>query len=142
MSKNNNEFNAVSFLVRLAFAVVLVLVTYNSSGYSYFHWLKADLESSSVGPMHFLAGMVLIIGWTIYVRATSHSLGVIGMLLAAGFIGGLVWALVDFGILAAKSATAISWIALVSLAVLLAIGMSWSHIRRRLTGQVDTDELE
>jgi hypothetical protein len=30
----------------------------------------------------------------------------------------------------------------ISLAVLLAIGMSWSHIRRRLSGQVDVDVLK
>ena len=28
------------------------------------------------------------------------------------------------------------------IAALLAIGMSWSHIRRRLSGQYDTDEIE
>jgi len=25
---------------------------------------------------------------------------------------------------------------------ILAVGISWSHIRRRITGQVDVDELE
>ncbi len=34
-----------------------------------------------------------------------------------------------------------AWLSLVVLAVLLGIGLSWSHVRRRLTGQVDVDEL-
>ena len=28
------------------------------------------------------------------------------------------------------------------LSLILAVGLSWSHIRRRLTGQVDVDDLE
>jgi hypothetical protein len=36
----------------------------------------------------------------------------------------------------------LTWIVLVGLSLLLAVGMSWSHIRRRLTGQVDVDEVE
>ena len=31
---------------------------------------------------------------------------------------------------------------LVILCGVLATGISWSHIRRRITGQVDTDEIE
>jgi len=54
----------------------------------------------------------------------------------------LVWWLIDAGVLLADSVTTITWIALVSLSLLLAVGMSWSHIRRRLTGQVDVDEVE
>ena len=28
------------------------------------------------------------------------------------------------------------------LALILAVGLSWSHIRRQLTGQVDVDDVE
>ncbi|MGB5773274.1 MAG: DUF6524 family protein [Sedimenticolaceae bacterium] len=31
---------------------------------------------------------------------------------------------------------------LVLLSAILAVGMSWSHIRRRLTGQIDVDEVD
>ena len=39
------------------------------------------------------------------------------------------------------STGAITWVALL-LATILALGMSWSHIRRRLTGQFDVDDME
>ena len=34
----------------------------------------------------------------------------------------------------------IAWVVLVILSLVLATGMSWSHIRRRMSGQFDVDE--
>jgi len=36
--------------------------------------------------------------------------------------------------------TAFTWVILVILSVMLAIGLSWSHGWRRLTGQVEVDD--
>jgi len=36
----------------------------------------------------------------------------------------------------------ISYIIEIMMASVLSVGVSWSHIRRRITGQVDTDELD
>jgi hypothetical protein len=36
----------------------------------------------------------------------------------------------------------ISYIIEIMLASVLSIGVSWSHVRRRVTGQLDTDELD
>jgi hypothetical protein len=41
--------------------------------------------------------------------------------------------------LRADSVTSVSWIILVSIAFLLAVGVSWSHLWRRLTGQLEVD---
>jgi hypothetical protein len=35
-----------------------------------------------------------------------------------------------------------AWIVLLVFAIILAIGLSWSHMRRRLTGQADVDEVD
>jgi hypothetical protein len=56
-------------------------------------------------------------------------------------IGTFVWLLTSNGFFEADSTVSIAWIALMCLSVLLAIGMSWSHVRRRLSGQVDVDDL-
>jgi hypothetical protein len=50
--------------------------------------------------------------------------------------------LIDWDLVPADSVTAISYIVLVILSGILAIGISWSHVRRRMTGQVDVDEVE
>jgi hypothetical protein len=40
------------------------------------------------------------------------------------------------------SIPALTHIALIVAALVLAVGMSWSHLRRQLTGQVSTDEVD
>jgi Tfp pilus assembly protein PilO len=37
---------------------------------------------------------------------------------------------------------ALAHVVLVVLAMILAVGMSWSHLSRRMTGQLDTDAVE
>ena len=138
-----NKFNFVSFSLRFLGAIALVFLTYNPSGYSYFHWVQDSLGPNGAGfaAEYAFVGVVIIIGWAILVRSTLQSLGALGLILAAAFIGTFVWLMTSYGIVEVESSTAIAWAALISLAALLAIGMSWSHIRRRLTGQVDVDEI-
>jgi len=38
--------------------------------------------------------------------------------------------------------TIVTWVLLFAIATILAIGISWSHIRRRVTGQADMDDVE
>ena len=87
-------------------------------------------------------GVVLLIGWTIYLRATLRSLGPFGLVLAVAFFGTLVWLLVDTGLIPANSVRAITYIVLVIISGVLAVGVSWSHVRRRITGQADVDEVD
>ena len=81
-----------------------------------------------------------MIGWTILLVATWRSLDTFGVILVVLLFGGLVWLLIESGMLEPDSFGAITWLVLVSLAGLLAVGLSWSHIWRRMTGQFDTNE--
>jgi hypothetical protein len=128
------------FLLRFLAAVILVFATYNPSEYSYYHWVSRNLSEPT--PLMALAGILLLIGWTIYLRATARSLGIFGLLLAAAFFGAILWLVIDWGLVHVDSVTAITYIILVIMCGILAIGISWSHIRRRMTGQVDVDEIE
>jgi hypothetical protein len=128
------------FFLRLLAAAILVFATYNPSGKSYYHWLSENISSPT--PLLALAGVLLLIGWTIYLRATSRSLGAFGLFLAAAFFGVLVWMVIDWGWVDADSIDKLTWIFQVILVGVLAIGITWSHIRRRMTGQVDVDEIE
>ena len=88
-----------------------------------------------------LVGLVLIIGWTVFVRATKRSLGLIGFILAVAFFGTLLWLVIDVGIVPASSTRVIAYLVEVLAAAILAVGMSWSHIRRRMSGQSDVDDI-
>ena len=132
------EFSVGSFFARWLFAVALVFGTYNPSDYSYMDWVLGS--TSEFGPVMALAGVALLIAWIIFLRATFLSIGVLGITLGAALFGCLVWLLIDIGLLSLDSTGAITWIILLVLSLILATGMSWSHIRRRLTGQFDVDE--
>lgn len=135
-----NTFDAGSFLLRWLFAAILVLGTYNPTDYSYVSWALA--EGTSFGPIIAIVGLVLLIGWIIYVRATFLSMGWLGVILGAALFSCFIWLFIDLGWMTLDSPGALAWVALVLISVLLAVGMSWSHIRKRLTGQIDVDDVE
>jgi len=137
------KFNTASFLVRFAGATALVLLTYNPTGYSYYDWVQQSLSDmgEGFGPKQAFAGVVVLIGWAILINSTLASLGGLGLILASAFIGTLVWLISSFGWFEIESAGAVTWAALISLSALLAVGLSWSHIRRRMSGQVDVDDI-
>lgn len=134
------EFDWTGFLIRLAATLVLVLATYNPSGWSFAHWLQNGFSNSGLGPEHFVVGVIILIGWVILLTATQRSMGTFGLILEGLLFGGLVWLLVDFGILSIDSVTEFSWVVLIILSIMLAIGLSWSHVWRRLTGQFEVDD--
>jgi len=139
-----NSFNGQSFLVRLVFALLLVYLTYNPSGYSFYHWTEEALlgDSLALTPPFAMSAVVLLIGWTVFIRASLQSLGAFGLTLAFSFFAIIVWWLVDVGLLGVDSLSVMTYIVLFLLAAILATGMSWSHIRRRMSGQVDVDEVD
>ncbi len=126
--------------LRFLFALLLVFCSYNPSGYSWFHWLIHSLPELT--PALAVSGVAITIGWAIYVRATFRSLGLVGLLLASVLFACLIWFLVDANILSLKNVPVMTWVILVIIAALLALGMSWSHVRRRLSGQVDADDVD
>ncbi len=132
------RFGWSAFFLRLLAALFLVLVTYNPSGYSWVHWMEQS--SNKLDPLLLMTAVMLIAGWAIFLRATARSLGFFGSLLVMALFGTIIWALVYYGWLSLNNASALSWVTLILIAVLLAIGISWSHIRRRISGQVDVDE--
>lgn len=133
-------FDLGSFGVRWVVAVVLVFATFNPTRFSYYHWISGWTQDDL--PLKVLVGLVLLIGFVIYFRAAWRSLGPIGMLLAAALFGALVWVLVYYGLLGVEQRTVMTYLSLLLLATIMAIGLSWSHIRRRLSGQADIDDVD
>ena len=133
-----NDFDFTSFILRLLFATLLVFLTYNPSGFSWIGMFNREVEMVYIAA----SGIVLLIGWVMFLRATWNSLGALGTVLAAAFFGVFIWLLVHWDLISLDNPTAITWVVMVVLSFVLAVGMSWSHVRRRLSGQYDTDEIE
>jgi drug/metabolite transporter (DMT)-like permease len=92
--------------------------------------------------MLVFAGVVLLIGWVIYLRSTVRSLGEIGTFLAIAFFAALTWVLIDYNVLSVENTTVLTYVILTMLSAIMATGMSWSHIRRRMSGQLDVDDVD
>ncbi len=135
----SSPFSWQGFLLRLIAALVLVFASYNPEGYSYYDWALVDITQFNI--QKGFVGVVLLIGWTILLRATIRSLGPFGIILALAFFGLLIWLIVDWLAIATDNLRVISYIVELVMVGILSAGVSWSHIRRRITGQLDTDEL-
>ncbi|MBT5218844.1 MAG: hypothetical protein HOI35_01590 [Woeseia sp.] len=138
--RSSREFNFAGFMWRFIASLALVIASYNPTQYSFWGWVYAARGSEELGPEHFVVGVTLLIGWVILLAATQRSLGFLGLLLGGALLGGVVWLLVDIGWLNVNSMTEVTWIGLVCVSSLLAVGLSWSHVWRRLTGQFEVDD--
>jgi len=132
-------FTARSFLQRWVAALALVLATFNPTGYSYLHWIRES--GSDQLPVKVVVGIVVLILYIVFLRATLRSIGPIGVGLAAAFFAAFIWMLFNYDLLAAEQTTLLTYVGLVVVATIMAVGLSWSHIRRRLSGQLDTDDV-
>jgi hypothetical protein len=93
-------------------------------------------------PLKALAGIVLLIVYVIYFRATWRSIGPIGVTLAAALLAAMAWVSIDLGLLNMAQPTIMTWVLLFAFATILAVGISWSHIRRKVSGQADIDDVD
>lgn len=134
------NLTASGVALRFLFALLLVLLSYNPSGYSYFHWVYNSF--SDITPYVVIAGIILLIGWGVYIKATLNSLGIVGVIVLSALFASLVWLFIYWGFLSVSDISAMAWVIEVLLAALLAVGMCWSHFTRRMSGQVDVDEIE
>lgn len=139
------KFSSGNFLMRWISALILVCASYNPiAPYSFYSWAitPALTDYSTLTPLHGLVGIALLITWVIFIRATARSLGVFGVILAVGFFGMFIWFMVDKGWVTLTENQTLSWVIIIALSTLLAVGMSWSHVRRRMSGQLDVDETD
>ena len=133
-------FGPMAFLWRWLVAFVLVALIFNPSGASYYHWLVGDNPASL--PVMLLCGLVLLVMLGIYLHATWSSIGMIGIVASVAILGTLVWVLADMGWLKLASGTVVGWIVIVIVSLIMGIGMSWSHVQRKVSGQLDTDDVD
>jgi hypothetical protein len=133
-------------MLRVVAALLLVYGTWNPFGVSFYDWAIAPLVGAppTDGPvaLKFLVGVVLIAAWAVFVSATRRSLGLWGAVLALALTGGVIWLLITYDLVSARSSKGVANVVLICLALCLAAGLSWSFVSRRISGQVDTDVVE
>lgn len=128
------------FFLRWICAFCLLAATFNPTEYNYVQWLR-DYGAMNV-PIAVFVGLLLLIGYIIYLRAALRSIGVLGMVLVAAVTGALIWVVADIGWISFDNPRANLWLGLCVLSFVLAVGLSWSIVRRALSGQADVDDVD
>jgi len=136
---SERTFSLAGFTVRLLLSLLLVFATYNPTGYSFVHWLPASGEGPL--PLKLLVTLLLLILYYVLWRALFAAFRRSGLVAAS-----LAALLLSIELVTATfSARGASWsvylvlaqyILLVAIAIVIAVGVSWSHILERLTGQL------
>ncbi|SEN45852.1 hypothetical protein SAMN05216227_101483 [Pseudorhodobacter antarcticus] len=128
------------FLVRWLGAFALLAVTFNPTPWSFTRWAQAQYTTQL--SLVVLFGLLLTVAYLIYLAATLRSLGLFGMLLVAAVFGAVIWVLVDWGVLATTNSAMNIWLGILALSRVLGIGLSWSILSQRLSGQATVDKVD
>jgi hypothetical protein len=130
----------MGIFLRWLFAFALVTATFNPTRWNYANWAMENYADET--PVTVLMGLILLIGYVIYLRATIRSIGPFGMFLVAAVVGALIWVLFDWGWLTLENQELNLWLGIFAVSVVLGIGLSWSFVRRALSGQFDVDDAD
>lgn len=118
--------------IRTLACVAFVLATYNPSGYSYWDWVAEGVTTTNAA-----VGVMLVIVYAFLVWVVVAELGIVGTLsglVLAALVGRQLY------LLAAPDSAAgmvFQLVALVCFAGFLGIGLSWSTLVTRLSGQIN-----
>jgi Family of unknown function (DUF6524) len=125
-------------LTRFVASLVLVIATFNPTGHSFVHWIAANFPH--LEPIQVVVGIALVGLWLFFLHATWRSLGTVGVVLGLAFLAAVVWLFASWGWFHSATHTSMIWMALVLIACLLAFGLSWALIQRRISGQVVVED--
>ncbi len=126
----------IGILVRMLAVLFLVAATYNPSGYSYYHW--AFRGSSDYWALKIFLGFLVIFGYVFCVYATWRSLRLLLSIPLLLVLACSMWLLSDWGVLDMSDWLQRTLALEAALVILLGTGVSFSLIRYRLSGQLDS----
>lgn len=133
-------FSPLSFLVRWVLCVFVVFATYNTSGYSYYHWATSAAADHSA--LKVLAGILILVTYAVFGMSMWRSMGPFGISAAIAWLTVLVWIFVHYGLLDLNTTHSVATTASLVLATLLSFGVSTSHAKVRLIGQTESNYVE
>jgi len=136
----NDPLPLAFFFARFLFSLALVLATYNPSGYSFYHWMidfGAGLPSLKV-----IVALILVMIYYVIFRVVFAAFRRSGLIV--GGLAALLFTIELAGVVVARRSQH-SWhfyfllsqyITLCAVAIVLSLGVSWSQLIDRLTGQL------
>lgn len=132
-------FNSASVMERWVAAVCVVFATYNTSGYSYYHWVFNGDSSNWALKLFF--GLILLTLYSVFSMVMWRGMGPVGIALGITTLTSVVWILERWDLLSLATHNTVATVVGFMIATLFGFGMSFMHLRTRLTGQTDTRDV-
>lgn len=130
----------MGILLRWLGAFVLLAAIFNPTRINFVNWARANWDDQM--PLIVFGGLILGVAMMVYLVATMRSIGLLGAAVIAAIFGAGLWVLTDWGWLSLGHSDLTVWLAILALSLILGIGMSWSILRQRLSGQASVDEVD
>ena len=130
----------MGILLRWLGAFVLLSATYNPTDWNFVAWVRRVWPEQM--PLAVFLGLLLGVAYMIYVVATLRSIGAFGVILVAAVFGAGLWVLIDWGVLTLSNPSLNLWLGIFVGSLVLGVGLSWSILRQRLSGQASVDEID
>lgn len=130
----------MGFLLRWLGAFLLLAAIFNPTSWNYVAWARAAWGEQT--SLIVFTGLVLGVAAMVYLVATMRSIGLLGAAVIVAIFAAGLWVLNDWGLLGLDNSAVNIWLALIVLSLILGVGMSWSILRQRLSGQQTTDEVD
>ena len=120
-------------LVRTLVCFLVVFATWNPTGYSFIAW--AGHSPWATGPEIAVAGASLLAAHILFARIAWLSLGADGITASLAIILAGVLTLYEFDVIDPWHGEMRAYLLLGTVSLVLAIGMVWSLLKRRVVGQ-------
>lgn len=132
------KFGFYSILMRWVLIAGAIFATYNPSGRSFYHWAP---ESDVDFWLKLSIGLVLFTVNLTFFSLTLRSLGYIGTFLVAICLVSIAITLPRLELVSLHTWDLVQLYSILFLTFALTIGVCWSAIRTRISGQVDSDDI-
>lgn len=129
----------MGILLRWLGAFLLLAAIFNPTRWNYVTWARSSWADQM--PLVVFIGLILTVVAMVYIVSTMRSIGLLGALVIAAIFAAGIWVLTDWGLLGLTNSALNTWLGILVLSLILGIGMSWSILRQRLSGQQTTDEV-
>lgn len=130
----------MGILLRWLGAFALLAAIFNPTAWNYVTWARTNWADQM--PLIVFVGLILAVIAMVYLVATMRSIGILGALVIVAIFAAGLWVLTDWGLLGLDNSALNIWLGIFALSLILGIGMSWSILRQRLSGQQTTDEVD
>ena len=130
----------MGILLRWLGAFLLLAAIFNPTRWNYVTWARDSWDTQT--PLIVFIGLILAVSAMVYLVATMRSIGILGALVIVAIFAAGLWVLSDWGVLGLQDSALNIWLGILAMSLILGVGMSWSILRQRLSGQQTTDEVD